>query len=64
MEEIVKSMGFESLAEFNKMVSDVDLSSADKIKKFKEWQNLDGTKEGLIKLTKPQPIFLNKSRIN
>ena len=50
MEEIVKMNGFESLEEFNKLVSDVDLSSPDKVSKFKKWQNNDGSKDGLLNL--------------
>ena len=50
MEEMVIMMGFESLEEFNRMVSDVDLSTPDKLRNFKAWQENDGTKEGLLKL--------------
>lgn len=46
-EEVFKELGFESSAEFNKMVADVDLSSAEKIAVFKSWQENDGTKSGL-----------------
>jgi len=50
MEEIVKQNGFVSLEEFNKIVANVDLTSADKIAAFKKWQDEDGTKTGLLKL--------------
>ncbi len=50
MEEMALAMGFESLEEFNRMVSDVDLSTPEKLKSFKDWQENDGTKEGLLKL--------------
>lgn len=50
MEEIVKQYGFDSLEEFNKMVSNVDLTTLDKLKAFKDWQEKDGTKDGLLKL--------------
>jgi hypothetical protein len=50
MEEIVKQYGFDSLKEFNTMVSNVDLSSPDKIKAFTDWIEKDGTKDGLLKL--------------
>lgn len=50
MEELVKECGFESLKEFNNLISNIDLSTAEKIKNFKDWQNNDGTKEGLLKL--------------
>jgi len=50
MEEFVKQHGFDSLKEFNKLVANLDLSSMDKIVAFKEWQNNDGTKKGLLKL--------------
>lgn len=50
MEKIVKQYGFKSLKEFNKMIANVDLTSIDKIEAFKDWQNNDGTKKGLLKL--------------
>ena len=50
MEEIVKEHGFDSLKEFNKLVANVDLTSKEKIDKFKHWQGNDGSKEGLLKL--------------
>lgn len=50
MEEFVKQAGFESLQEFNSMVSNVDISNPDKLSAFKSWQNDDGSKEGLLKL--------------
>ena len=49
MEELVQSMGFSSLDEFNEMVCSVDLSTPEKLAKFKDWQANDGTKEGLLK---------------
>lgn len=42
--------GFSSSKEFNKLISNVDLSSVEKIKQFKKWQGNDGTKKGLLKL--------------
>ncbi len=51
MEELVKAMGFESLQEFNKLVASVDLSTPEKLKAFKEWQDNDGSKTGLLKLS-------------
>ena len=49
-EVYVKENGFKSLEEFNKMVSNLDLSSFEKYKNFQEWQKNDGTKKGLKKL--------------
>lgn len=51
MEDIIKDYGFDSLQEFNHLVANVDLSSFKKIDAFKNWQENDGTKEGLLKLT-------------
>jgi len=50
MDEFVKEQGFNSLKEFNKMVSGIDLSTNDKLKQFKYWKENDGTKIGLYKL--------------
>lgn len=48
MEEIVKQFGFLDLDEFNRLVASVDLSTEEKIKEFKNWQNEDFTKDGLL----------------
>lgn len=53
MEKIVKQYGFDSLKEFNRMVVDVDLTSIDKLKAFRDWQENDGTKNGLLKIQRP-----------
>lgn len=50
MEEIVKQMGFESEAEFHKLVSSVDLSNPTNLAMFLTWKQTDGTKQGLLKL--------------
>ena len=50
LKELVKEMGFESEKEFHKMVANVDLSDPNKMKKFLEWKENDGTKQGLIKI--------------
>lgn len=50
MEEIVKQYGFDSLEEFNNLVANVDLTSAENVKAFKDWQDNDGTKDSLLKL--------------
>ena len=50
MEDFVKKHGFNSLKEFHKLVSNVDISDANKLKAFKKWQYEDGSKKGLLKL--------------
>jgi len=50
MEEMVKKCGFDSLEEFNRLIVNVDLTSAKKIQIFEDWKKNDGTKEGLLKL--------------
>lgn len=50
MEEMVKNYGFASLKEFNHLVANIDLSTPEKLKLFKDWQHNDGTKEDLLKL--------------
>lgn len=50
MEELVKSLGFDSLDEFNQMICEIDLSTPEKLSNFKLWQENDGTKEGLLLL--------------
>lgn len=50
MEEAVKQSGFDSLEEFNKMIANLDLTKPGKLKAFREWQENDGTKDGLLKL--------------
>jgi hypothetical protein len=50
MEEFVKQMGFESEKEFHEMVASVDLTDQIKMKKFLDWKENDGSKEGLLKV--------------
>jgi hypothetical protein len=50
LEEIVKENGFESEKEFNKLVASVDISTYEKVVRFKKWQHEDATKEGLLKI--------------
>ena len=51
MEELIKKMGFESVGEFHRLVATTDISSPEKLEAFKRWQEGDGTKDGLLKLT-------------
>mgnify|MGYP000051673762 CR=1 FL=1 len=49
-EDIARACGFESLAEFNALVSGADLSTQEKREAFKFWQRNDGSKTGLLRL--------------
>jgi len=63
LEEFAKQSAFTDLAEFDKMVACVDLSSTANIVRFKSWQNDDGSKAGLenvIKLNKIDKEFQNQ----
>lgn len=46
-EELLRQLGFSSSAEFHGMVSNADISSAEKMAAFQCWQENDGTKAGL-----------------
>ena len=48
MEELAKEMGFESEQEMHKLIASVDLSDPDKLHKFMNWKENDGTKKGLL----------------
>ncbi len=50
MEEIIKTMGFQNMAEFNRLVASADLSTPQRLLDFKKWQTDDGSKDGLMKL--------------
>jgi hypothetical protein len=50
MEELVKQLGFKGETEFHHMVAAVDISTSENLQAFKDWQNNDGTKEGISKL--------------
>lgn len=47
LEMAVMTQGFLGLEEFNKLISEVDISTQEKLAKFKDWQNGDGSKAGL-----------------
>ena len=49
-DQIAQSLGFSDAKEFSQMVSDVDMSTDEKISAFKKWQDEDGTKEGILML--------------
>lgn len=50
MEELVKSLGFDSVQEYHKLVANADLTDPKKMKAFEDWKENDGSKEGLMKL--------------
>jgi len=56
MEELVKECGFDSLEDFNQLINLADMSTDESIKSFKEWQNEDGSKDGLLTLLSIQNI--------
>jgi len=49
-EKIIIENGFESIKEFNNLVSNANISTPEKVKAFRKWQLEDGTKAGLLKL--------------
>jgi len=55
LDDTVKKLGFESGAEFCRLVASVDMSAPEKLQAFRRWQVTDGTKEGLLKLPVKQP---------
>lgn len=50
MEDLVKELGFDSVAEYHKLVAAADISTPEKMADFQIWKNEDGSKEGLLKL--------------
>jgi hypothetical protein len=50
IEKLIEAHGFDSLEELTKLIVNLDLSSLDKIKEFKEWQAECDSKKGLLKL--------------
>ena len=50
--KIVRELGFENEKEFHKLVANIDISTSEKNTIFKDWQYNDGTKEGLLKLSR------------
>ena len=49
-DKLVQEYGFNNLKEFFKLVGELDLSTSKKQKDFKNWQNNDGSKKGLLAL--------------
>lgn len=54
LSESLKDYGFESEAEFTKMVCDVDLTQTITFMRFNYWKTTDGTKKGLQKVLEEQ----------
>ena len=47
-----REAGFESIEEWHKLVSSIDISTPDKVIAFTKWKIEDGSKQGLLKLKK------------
>lgn len=56
LEQLVQEAGFADLKEFNRMVSLTDISTPDLQHAFRNWQDNDGSKEGLGRLATRAPI--------
>jgi hypothetical protein len=56
-ETAVRENGFTDVAEFNRMVANVDLSTGQNLAAFEAWKKVDGTKEGLLRL----PVIENEA---
>ena len=50
-EHELQQLGFTDAAEFFYLTANADLSSMEKIAAFKRWQNEDGTKAGILKIS-------------
>ncbi len=50
MDKYLKKLGFKNMQEFNSMTCEADISTAEKMGRFKHWQFEDGSKEGLLKV--------------
>lgn len=60
MSDMFKDLGFESEEEFHRMVAAVDISDTSVFPRFKQWQEHDGTKAGLLELLpKKEPTFFD-----
>ena len=49
-EKILQELGFSDEKDFLSLVSGVDITTTEKITAFKNWQDNDGSKSGLLKL--------------
>jgi hypothetical protein len=54
MDAIAQAQGFVNAEEMNKMVSKVDLTTAEGLAAFQTWKEEDGTKAGLVTLLESQ----------
>jgi hypothetical protein len=48
IDRVLRELGFEDEKEFNRLVSSVNLTSGNRRLLFKQWQQDDGTKKGLL----------------
>ena len=49
-EQFSKDNGFNSENDFHTLVTSIDLTSDDNVYRFKDWQDNDGSKTGLLKI--------------
>jgi len=50
LDELLKAKGFENEDEFNRLISNVDLTDSCNLLNFNIWKEKDGTKSGLLKV--------------
>lgn len=51
MEAFAKANGFSSSSEMFRLTATADISTPEKLARFKKWQEEDGTKAGLLSLS-------------
>ena len=57
LSDLVRALGFADEADFHRLVASADISTPEKMKAFRKWQEEDGSKAGLLALaaTEVQP---------
>jgi len=50
LNDVAVKNGFKNADELLSLIFTIDLTNPDKLKAYKDWQENDGTKEGLMKL--------------
>lgn len=49
-EELAIKLGFENLKQMNELIASVDLTTPTRYTAFQHWKEVDGTKDGLLKV--------------
>lgn len=56
LEKLIKAAGFVDIKEFHAMVAKVNISTLERLRRFRVWSSEDGSKRGLEEVTQQNAV--------